>query len=242
VPQGFFNSICFTPRWPIGGCTRRVRRLTIDAAAGRILLAAFCAARWLEVLGWLTYVGEGAHDVEEVWAAVPIPAVCQQNQLLGMAADPLRAGATGSKQRDGGGGIPRASGCCHLQPDSRLSCPDEVSEEQPKERGHAGAMDCSCGQAKVQYGYDLDSVCDIAESQHRLLIERLSSQPGQLARLHVISLGVAERMQQALDLTLLQLGLEIWKDLAACAATRVAGLRVTFTRSSTRAGHSRDLG
>jgi hypothetical protein len=56
-------------------------------------------------------------------------------------------------------------------------------------------------------------VCDIANSQHCLLIEQLSSQPGQLARLHVIPLGVSRGMQQALDPTLPQLGVE-QKDLA----------------------------
>jgi hypothetical protein len=66
---------------------------------------------------------------------------------------------------------------------------------------------------KYTMDYDLDRVYDIAESQHRLLVERLSSQPGQLARLHVIPLGVAGGIQQALEPTLLQLGVER-KDLA----------------------------
>jgi hypothetical protein len=43
---------------------------------------------------------------------------------------------------------------------------------------------------KYTVDYDLDRVHDIAGSQHPLLMERLSSQPGQLARLHVIPLGL----------------------------------------------------
>jgi hypothetical protein len=129
------------------------------------------------------------------------------------AADLPRAGAHGLEQHDSGNHASRAGERRRLQPDNcRLSGPDIVIEEQPKEPGR-GLKTIHVVQLKYTMDYDLDRVCDIAESQHRLLMERLSSQPGQLARLHVIPLGVAGGMHQALDPTLLQLRVER-KDLA----------------------------
>jgi hypothetical protein len=180
-------------------------------AASRILLAAFLRGALAGGVR-MADIGQGSHDMGDLGAALLIPARVPTD-LLGWAPGLPRADPSGLEQRDGSDAIPRAGDRRRLQPSScKLSRLDVVIEEQPKEPGR-GLKTGHVVELKCTMDYDLDRVYDIAESQHRLLVERLSSQPGLIARLHVIPLGVAGGIQHALDPTLLQLGVER-KDLA----------------------------
>jgi hypothetical protein len=187
---------------------RRVhpQRTARHNAAGRVLLAALLRGALAGGVR-LADVGQGSHDMEDLGAAVPIPARVRV-ELLGAAADLPRADPRGLEQHDRGNQVPRADERRRLQPAGcRLSRLDIIIEEQPTEPGR-GLKTIHVVELKYTMDYDLNRVYDIAESQHRPLMERMSSQPGQLARLHVIPLGVAGGIQQALDPTFLQLGVE----------------------------------